>query len=100
MLQLQHQLINQEVLQKHHIKNQPKAIAANDNTPTGVMPLNKFMAHCGVCSRRDAVEFINAGKVKVNGKVVTEPGYKVRKQMKLFTMAKNYLLPKTWCTSY
>ncbi|MBK8611709.1 MAG: rRNA pseudouridine synthase [Chitinophagaceae bacterium] len=54
-----------------------KAIAANDNTPTGIMPLNKFMAHCGVCSRRDAVEYITAGKVKVNGEVVKEPGYKV-----------------------
>ena len=54
-----------------------KATAANDNAPTGVMPLNKYMAHCGVCSRRDAVELINAGKVKVNGKVATEPGYKV-----------------------
>ena len=54
-----------------------KAAAANDNAPTGIMPLNKFMAHCGVCSRRDAVEFVNAGKVKVNGEVVKEPGYKV-----------------------
>ena len=32
-----------------------KAAAANDNAPTGVMPLNKYLAHCGVCSRRDAV---------------------------------------------
>jgi len=55
----------------------PKAIAANDNAPTGIMPLNKFMAHCGVCSRRDAVELINGGKVKVNGTIATEPGYKV-----------------------
>ena len=55
----------------------PKAIAANDNAPTGIMPLNKFMAHCGVCSRRDAVELINAGKVKINGTIATEPGYKV-----------------------
>ena len=55
-----------------------KAEAANDNAPTGIMPLNKFMAHCGVCSRRDAVEYINAGKVKVNGEVVKEPGYKVQ----------------------
>src|SRR5258705_1751809 len=53
-----------------------KAAAANDNAPTGIMPLNKFMAHCGVCSRRDAVELITSGKVKVNGKVATEPGYK------------------------
>jgi len=55
-----------------------KATAANDNAPTGIMPLNKYMAHCGVCSRRDAVELINTGKVKVNGTVVTEPGYKVQ----------------------
>lgn len=54
-----------------------KAIAANDNAPTGVMPLNKFMAHCGICSRREAVDLIVAEKVKVNGKIVSEPGYKV-----------------------
>lgn len=54
-----------------------KAIAANDNAPTGVMPLNKFMAHCGVCSRREAVDLIAGEKVKVNGKIVIEPGYKV-----------------------
>jgi 23S rRNA pseudouridine2605 synthase len=42
------------------------------------MPLNKFLAHCGVCSRRDAVALVTAGKVKVNNLVVTEPGYKVQ----------------------
>ena len=42
------------------------------------MPLNKFLAHCGVCSRRDAVLLINEGKVKVNGTVATQPGYKVK----------------------
>lgn len=45
---------------------------------TAVMPLNKYLAHCGISSRRDAVTFIADGKVKVNGKVVTEPGYKVQ----------------------
>jgi 23S rRNA pseudouridine2605 synthase len=43
----------------------------------GTMPLNKFLAHCGVCSRRDAVALIKDEKVKVNGDVVTEPGHKV-----------------------
>lgn len=43
-----------------------------------VMPLNKFLAHCGICSRRDAVQLITEGKVKVNKTVVTEPGYKVQ----------------------
>lgn len=42
------------------------------------MPLNKFLAHCGVCSRRDAVAFIKNEKIKVNNTVVTEPGYKVQ----------------------
>ena len=41
------------------------------------MPLNKFLAHCGVCSRRDAVTLIKDGKVKVNGNVVIEPAFKV-----------------------
>ena len=46
-------------------------------TTDTVMPLNKFLAHCGVCSRRDAVALISEGKVKINGTVATEPGYKV-----------------------
>src|SRR3712207_869833 len=41
------------------------------------MPLNKYIAHSGVCSRRDAVELIKAGKVSVNGAVITEPGHKI-----------------------
>ncbi len=41
------------------------------------MPLNKYMAHSGICSRRDAVDFIKNGKVKVNGSVTTEPGFKI-----------------------
>ncbi len=45
---------------------------------TGTMPLNKYLAHCGICSRRDAVALIMEGKVKVNGKIHVEPGYKVQ----------------------
>lgn len=41
------------------------------------MPLNKYIAHAGVCSRRDAVDVIKSGKVKVNGAVILEPGFKV-----------------------
>lgn len=44
---------------------------------TAAMPLNKFLAHCGVSSRRDAVALITEGKVKVNNKPCLEPGYKV-----------------------
>ena len=42
-----------------------------------LMPLNKFIAHCGVCSRRDAVTIIKEGKVKVNDAVIIEPAFKV-----------------------
>ena len=51
--------------------------AADTKTAVQSMPLNKYLAHCGVCSRRDAVALIADGKVKVNKQVMTEPGYKV-----------------------
>jgi 23S rRNA pseudouridine2605 synthase len=41
------------------------------------MPLNKFIAHAGVAARRDAAEMVKKGLVKVNGKLVSEPGLKV-----------------------
>jgi len=45
--------------------------------PNEPIRLNKFLANAGVCSRREADEFIQAGVVKVNGEVVTELGTKV-----------------------
>ena len=42
------------------------------------MPLNKYIAHCGVCSRREAAEIVKEGRITVNGKVETSPGYKVQ----------------------
>lgn len=39
--------------------------------------LQKVMAHAGIASRRKSEEFIRHGEVKVNGKLITEPGYKV-----------------------
>ena len=71
-----------------------KAAAANDNAPTGIMPLNKYMAHCGVCSRRDAVALINTGKVKVNGIVATEPGYKVQQADEVIYNGKKLFVTK------
>lgn len=44
---------------------------------SGAMPLNKFIAHAGICARRDAAELVKSGKVVVNGQAVTEPGFKV-----------------------
>jgi 23S rRNA pseudouridine2605 synthase len=42
------------------------------------MPLNKYIAHSGECSRRDAAELVRQGKVKVNGELIVDPGYKVK----------------------
>ena len=41
--------------------------------------LNKYLSNSGVCSRREADEFIRAGVVKVNGEAVTELGTKVKR---------------------
>ncbi len=49
----------------------------------GTMRLNKFIAHAGVCSRREADNLIAAGAVKVNGKAVSELGYKVKRSDKV-----------------
>ncbi|MDE6810404.1 MAG: rRNA pseudouridine synthase, partial [Muribaculaceae bacterium] len=45
--------------------------------PNEQIRLNKFMANAGICSRREADEFIQQGLVKVNGNVVTELGTKI-----------------------
>ena len=45
--------------------------------PDEKIRLNKFMANAGICSRREADEFIQQGLVKVNGEVVTELGTKI-----------------------
>ena len=45
--------------------------------PNEPIRLNKFLANAGICSRREADEFIAAGVVTVNGEVVTELGVKV-----------------------
>ncbi len=49
----------------------------NPNRVTGEVRLNRFISQSGVCSRREADEFILAGVVTVNGQVVTELGTKI-----------------------
>lgn len=56
--------------------------------------LNKFIAHSGVCSRRDAAELVKSGKVKVNGQLVTEPGFKVRDTDDIKVNGKKVVLQK------
>ncbi|MDD3458087.1 MAG: pseudouridine synthase [Weeksellaceae bacterium] len=47
-------------------------------TDDGSIRLNKYIANAGICSRREADEFIKTGLAEVNGKVITEMGYKVQ----------------------
>ena len=53
-----------------------KDVLTDPNEP---IRLNKFLANAGVCSRREADEFITAGVVSVNGEVVTELGTKIKR---------------------
>ena len=55
-------------------------LSDNDTVETPikeVIRLNKFIANSGICSRREADQYIQAGVVTVNGEVVTELGSKV-----------------------
>ena len=63
---------------KYSLKKQIeyKDILTDPNEP---IRLNKFLANAGICSRRDADEFITAGVVSVNGEVVTELGTKIKR---------------------
>lgn len=60
--------------------SKPTVPASLQKKPTGYsvqMPLNKYVAHCGISGRRDAAQLVKDGKITVNGAVVTEPGFKV-----------------------
>lgn len=74
--------------EKRKLKLQPQAATPDKSSSAkkkvekttfdnSLIPLNKYIAHSGVCSRRDAAELIKQGKATVNGKPVTEPGTRV-----------------------
>ncbi len=58
------------------------------------MPLNKFLAHCGVTSRRDAVSLIIDGKVSVNKQGITQPAFKVSEKDEVFYNGKKLFVTK------
>ncbi len=55
----------------------PKSSAKMESKASAPMRLNKFLASAGIASRRKADEMIQNGEVEVNGKLVTELGFKV-----------------------
>ncbi len=66
----------------------------DSNSPDTVMPLNKYIAHSGVCGRREAAELVKEGKVTVNGDKIFEPGYKVSGRDKVVVKDKQVFLQK------
>jgi len=79
------------------------------NTNPDEIRLNRYVANSGVCSRREADVFIAAGNVTVNGKPISEMGYKVKLTddvrfdgQRLNPIKKEYVLlnkPKDFVTS-
>ena len=55
-----------------------KKPTAKKSTSSNTTRLNKYIAHAGICSRREADMHISLGVVKVNNKVMTELGYQVK----------------------
>jgi 23S rRNA pseudouridine2605 synthase len=55
----------------------PKKTSTQKDVQDGAVRLNRYIANAGVCSRREADVLIATGVVTVNGKIVTEMGYKV-----------------------
>jgi 23S rRNA pseudouridine2605 synthase len=66
--------LSRKIVKKDFKKITP--IKKSDDS-TGIR-LNKYIANSGVCSRREADTYIEHGSVEVNGKLVTEMGYKVQ----------------------
>jgi 23S rRNA pseudouridine2605 synthase len=61
---------------------------------SGLMPLNKFIAHAGLSGRREAAEMVKKGLVKVNNELITEPGHKVSAKDEIRVNGKKIFLAK------
>jgi 23S rRNA pseudouridine2605 synthase len=68
---------------KRNNKQEPKHQVSQNYDKDELIRLNKYIAHCGFCSRRDADDYIAAGKVQVNDEVVTQMGVKVKRTDKV-----------------
>ncbi len=75
-------------------KSESKA-ATTPSTSTPVqMPLNKFIAHAGICARRDAADLVKSGVVTVNKEQVIAPGFKVSAKDEIRVNGKKIFLAK------
>lgn len=72
--------INKMISRRPQVDKMQHEYSDFDSAPTGFreeVRLNKYIANSGICSRREADQFIQAGVVSVNGEIVTELGTKV-----------------------
>lgn len=72
----------------------PNSQLQTPNSSSSPMPLNKFIAHAGICGRREAAELVKDGKVTVNGDKIFEPGYKVTAIDRVTVKGKQVFLQK------
>ena len=68
---------NRKPFEKRNSQSHKKATLKTASNPDEIR-LNKYIANSGMCSRREADEHIVIGLVTVNGKVITEMGFKVK----------------------
>lgn len=72
----------------------PSQISIPRPETTGLMPLNKFIAHAGIAARREAADMVRKGLVKVNKEIITEPGHKVSPDDEVTVNGKKLFLAK------
>lgn len=75
-------------------RQEPSHEIEQDYSKEEKIRLNKYIAHCGFCSRRDADDYIAAGKVEVNDEVVTQMGVKVQRTDKVVVEGQTLSLEK------
>ena len=68
----------QRFYKKDFTKKKEKAPEKPTYADQGLTRLNKYIANAGICSRREADDLIKSGCVNVNGKIITELGFKVK----------------------
>lgn len=69
--------------------------SARERGNNHIFRLNKYLAHCGICSRRKADQLIKTGLISVNQQTTTHPGTSIYPNDKVYYQSKLLTLPKT-----
>ena len=63
---------------RYNLSDYEKKAAPKKKEETSEIRLNRYIANAGICSRREADDLISSGQISVNGKTITEMGYRVK----------------------